>query len=252
MTIRRNSELTGLYISLAGGAAGLLLIALPLLAGLDGMAGGYALAYVGALILLTGAVSAAFFGHRARRLVALFSGRNLLARWRYAPLQVEEQARRERRATSRNNLSLILTIAVFMLACTGLFVGYGFLSGEGENMPAFAGIMLAILLLLAAFAFGMPAVQYRRALRSDPEALIGTDGLYINGALHTWSPPLAGLDGVSLVSDEAGARLSFAVRSRTGLGPGSYSAYTVEVPVPPGDEETARGIVRHFQDRGPA
>jgi len=82
-------------------------------------------------------------------------------------------------------------------------------------------------------------------VRSTHEAVIAPNGLYINGALHVWHSPLSTLDGVSLVEDGAEARLVFSLRYRMGVG--ATETYTVEVPVPPGQEETARGIEEHFQ-----
>ena len=70
--------------------------------------------------------------------------------------------------------------------------------------------------------------------------------MYINGAVHIWGAPLAGLDGVSLIEDGTEARLVFSLRYRTGIG--ATEAYTVEVPVPRGQEEAARRVEEHFRE----
>jgi hypothetical protein len=246
MKTRRNSETTGLIIGVMITVAGGLLILLPFLADLDMMGGGYALLFVGFFVVLIGLITAGIFGHRAARLNSIFSGEKLLAHWVYDPTQVEKQAQRDRQATRNANLGLFLVIAGFMLACIILFAVYGYASGQGDSMPWFIGGMVGVLLLLAAFAFGMPYVQYRRAVRSTHEAVIAANGLYINGALHIWNAPLAALDGVSFVEDCAEARLVFSLRYRTGIG--ATEAYTVEVPVPPGQEETARRVEEHFRE----
>ena len=95
------------------------------------------------------------------RLNSIFSGKKLLAHWIYDPAQVEKQAQRDRQQTKKANLSLFLVMAGFMLACIILFAVYGYASGQGDSMPWFIGGMVGVLLLLAAFAFGMPYVQYR-------------------------------------------------------------------------------------------
>jgi hypothetical protein len=225
--------------------AGGLLILLPFLAHLGMMAGGYALQFVGLFLILVGLVTAGIFGHRAARLNSIFSGEKLLAHWVYDLAQVERQAQRDRQETRNVNLSLFLVIAGFVLGCIILFAVYGYASGQGDSMPWFIGGMVGVLLLLAAFAFGMPYVQYRRAMRSAHEALIAANGLYINGALHIWSAPFAALDGVSLVEDGAEVRLVFSLRYRTGIG--ATEACTVEVPVPHGQEEAARRVEQHFR-----
>ncbi len=225
--------------------AGVLLILLPFLTNLDMMSGGYALQFVGLFLTLGGLITAGIFGHRAARLNSIFSGEKMLAHWVYDPTQVEKQAQRDRRETKSANLVRLLVIAGFMLACIVLFAAYGYASGQGDSMPWFIGAMVGVLLLLAAFAFGMPYIQYRRAVRSSHEAVIAANGLYVNGALHIWNAPLAALDRVSLVEDGAEARLVFHLRYRTGIA--AAETYTVEVPVPPGQEETARRVEGHFR-----
>ena len=247
MKTQRNSETTGLIVGVIIAVAGGLLILLPFLANLNMMGAGYALMFVGFFIVLAGLITAGMFGYRAARLKAMFSGKKLLAHWVYDPIQVEEQAQRDLRETRARNRTLFLVMAGFMVVCIVLFAAYGYLSGEGDNMPGFIGLMLGVLLLLAAFAFGMPFLQYRRAMRSSREAYIAANGLYINGALHTWNAPLAGLDDVSLVADGEGARLVFSLRYVTRVGTTGYETYTVEVPVPRGEEETARRVEEHFR-----
>ena len=116
-------------------------------------------------------------------------------------------------------------------------------------MTLFVGIMAAALLLIAAFAFGMPYVQHRRALGSSRETTIAENGLWINGALHTWDPPLAMLDEVRLLEDGTQARLVFCLRSLSQASVTLYQAYSVEVPVPPGKEAAARRVEQHFRER---
>jgi hypothetical protein len=246
MRIRRNSEVGGLIAGIAIAAVGVLLIVLPLLAGMDMMGGGFALQFGGLFLVVTGVITAAIFGYRVARLESLFAGKNLLAHFVYDLAQTEKQAQRDLQETKARNRMLFLVVAGFMIACIVLFTAYGYLSGEEDSMPGFVAIMLGVLLIVAVFAFGMPYLQYRRAMRSSPEAYIATNGLYVNGALHTWNPPLAGLDGVLLVADEEGTRLVFNLRTLSRTSAAGYDTYTVEVPVPPGQEEAARKVEEHF------
>ena len=245
MKTRRNSEIAGLIAGIMIIVAGVLLILLPSLAYLDMMGGGYALQFVGSFLIVVGLVIAGTFAQRAVRLNSIFSGDKLLAHWIYEPAQVEEQAQRDLQATKSENRSLLLVVAGFMLACIALFAVYGYASGQGESMPWFIGGMVGVLLLVAAVALGMPYLQYRRAVRSTHEAFIAAHGLHINGALHLWNAPLAGLHAVSLVQDSAGARLVFSLHYRAKVG--GMEAYTVDVPVPPGQEEAARTVEEHFR-----
>ncbi len=245
--MQRNPEMTGALAGAALGVGGLVLILLPLLAGMDMMAFGFAMQFLGLFLVVVGLVTAIVYGLRVRRLNTLLAGRTLLAHWVYSPEQLRTQAEREFQETKKRNRILYLIIAGWMVACIVLFVAVGFWQGQGDNMPVFVGIMAGVLLVVGAFAWGMPYLQRRRALRSSGEAYIATNALFVNGVLHTWDRPLAGMDGVSLVEDGGPTRLEFHLRSLSRTNVSLYEPYTVEVPVPPGEEATARRIEQHFQ-----
>jgi len=249
MNLRRNPEVTGLIAGLAILGVGVLLILLPPLLDLDMMQAGFAMQFGGFFLVVVGLIVAAIFGYRANRLKSMFRGSRVLAHWVYEPVQVRGQADADLQSAKERNRVLLLIVAVFVVACTLLFVAIGFSSGEGDNMPLFVGIMAAVLLIVAAFAFGMPYLQHRRALRSSGEALIAENGLYINGALHTWNPPLATLEEVQLVEEGAEARLVFSFRSLSRTSATLYESYSVEVPVPPGQEAEARQVEQYFRER---
>ena len=245
--MKRNPEMVGVLVGLAFLIAGGACILLPVLTAMDLMQGGFALQFLGFFLVIVGVVIAGLYGYRARRLAAMFAGRNLLAHWRYDPVQAEAQARRELAETRQRNRALLLVVAVFVVICTLLFTVYGVLQGEGDNMPIFIAIMAAVLLIVAAFAFLMPSLQYRRARKDGGEAIIAENGLYASGVLHTWNAPLSMLDAVTLEEEGGQARLVFQLRSLSRTSATAYQAYSVEVPVPAGEEGTARRIEAHFR-----
>jgi hypothetical protein len=249
MKIGRNPEVKGLVVGLTILVAGALMMLLPPLLDMDMMQTGFALQFGGFFLAVVGIITAAIFGYRANRLKAMFRGSRLLARWVYDPVQVRDQADKDLQSTKERNRVILSIVAFFMVACTLLFVVIGFLNGEGDNMPLFVGIMAAVLLIVAVFAFGMPYLQQRRALSSSGEAIIAENGLFINGALHTWNPPLAMLDDVALVEDGTQTRLVFSLRSLSRTSATAYEAYCVEVPVPLGKDAAARRVEQHFQGR---
>jgi hypothetical protein len=140
----------------------------------------------------------------------------------------------------------LLVVAIFFVIFTLLFVVIGIASGEGDHMPVFVGLMAAILLIVAAFAFGMPYLQRHRAINSSGEVYVAENGLLINGALHTWDPPLAMLDEVRFTEDGSQPHLVFSLRSLSRANATLYHSYRVEVPVPPGNEAAARRVEQHF------
>jgi len=249
-TLRRNSEITGRTVGLVVALIGVLLMVLPPVAGMDGFYGGFALQFLGFVLLVGGLITAGILARRVRRLESMLRGQEVLARWDYDPRLQREQAERDLATTRGRNLLLLLIVAVLLIACTVMFVIIGFMQGEEENMPAFVALMLGILVVVAFFALVMPTLQYRRALRSGGEAIIAANGLYVSGVLHTWQGPLAAMEGVDLVEDGGQARLLFNLRSLDRTGPMGYRRYTVEVPVPPGEEATARRVEEHFRHQG--
>ena len=248
-TLSRNSEITGRTVGLVLTLAGVLLIILPPVAGIDGFEAGFGLQFLGLFLLVCGLVTAGIFAHRVRRLESMLRGQEVLAHWVYDPHVQREQAERELATTRGRNWLMLLIVAVLLIACTVLFVIIGFMEGEEDNMPAFVAIMLGVLVVVAFFALVMPTLQYRRALRSGGEAIIAANGLYMSGVLHTWQGPMAGMEGVDLVDDGGQAWLLFNLRSLDRTGPMGYRRYTVEVPVPPGEEATARRVEEHFRHR---
>lgn len=248
-TLRRNSEITGRTVGLVLALAGALLMVLPPVAGMDGFEWGFALQFLGLFLLVSGLVTAVIFARRVQRLESMLRGQEVLARWAYDPGLQREQAERDLAATRGRNWLMLLIVAVLTIACTVLFVIVGFMEGQEENMPGFVALMLGMLVVVAFFALVMPTLQHRHALRSGGEAIIAANGLYMSGVLHTWGGPLAGMEGVDLVDDGGQARLLFNLRSLDRTGPMGYRRYTVEVPVPPGEEATARRVEEHFRHR---
>jgi len=247
MKMGRNPEVKGLIAGLVILAVGALMIVLPPLLDMDMMQVGFAFQFGGIFVAIMGIITAAIFGYRVNRLKSMFRGSRVLAHWCYDSVQVRDRADKDLQGAKEKNRILLAIVAFFVVACTLLMVVIGFFEGEGDNMPVFVGLMAAVLVIIAAFAMGMPYVQWRRALSSSGEAIIADNGLYINGALHTWNAPLAILDDVALVEDGTQARLVFSLRSLARTSATAYEAYSVQVPVPPGETATARRVEQHFQ-----
>ncbi|MFN2168283.1 MAG: hypothetical protein ACK2U9_18735, partial [Anaerolineae bacterium] len=126
MNLRRNPEVTGLIAGLAILGVGVLLILLPPLLDLDMMQAGFAMQFGGFFLVVVGLIVAAIFGYRANRLKSMFRGSRVLAHWVYEPVQVRGQADADLQSAKERNRVLLLIVAVFVVACTLLFVAIGF------------------------------------------------------------------------------------------------------------------------------
>lgn len=245
MNTKRNPETSNVLVGVALAIAGLLFILLPPLAGLDMMGFGYAMQFAGLFLLISGMIITLILGRRARRLGAILNGQNLLAHWIYPAELSLKQVERDFRETKARNLFLLLIVMAWLVFFTIIFLLIGF--RQGEDMGLFVALMAGVLLVVAVAAFAAPHIQRRRALRSGGEAYIATDGLFVNGVLHMWEKPLADLRGVQLVEGDGPARLVFRLRSLSQTNVTLYQPYTVELLVPPGEEDAARRIEQRFQ-----
>jgi drug/metabolite transporter (DMT)-like permease len=249
MSMQRTPEQGGLVTGYVLLALGLLLIVVPSAAGLDGFDGGFALAAFGLLLLAVGAITAAIYAPRVRRLRRLLAQENLLAHWVYDAPQVARQVERDRIAERKRNRGLLLIVLAWLVFWSLLFVVIGVVSGQGEDMRLFVAIMAGVGLVVAAAAFLAPRAHARRALHSSGEVCIGRDGLLLNGAYHAWAGRLARLDGVELVADQPEARLVFRLSILTGPGWLHWAPYVVEAPVPAGEMSAARRVVAELAPR---
>jgi len=240
----RNPEWTGLSVGLVLVALGMLMILLPPILQMDMMRSGYGIACLGSFVLLCGAITCIFYVKRVRTLDRILAGQGLLTHWKYDTRRFEQHAHRTLVARKATNRIYFLTMAFFFVLCTALFSIAGWLNGNEDEMPLFIAIMAAILGILALFAFGMPYVEFRATHRSAPDAWIATDGIYINGGLHTWRGPMEKLDSVELIAKSDEPRLVFNLRYLSRMG---WIDYPVEVPVPPGQEEAAQRVIAQLQ-----
>jgi hypothetical protein len=244
MGLRANPEVRGAIVGLVLVVIGLLLMTVPAMAGLDGLGGGYALAVVGLVVTIAGAITVAFLLSRAMAVNRLLAGDGLLAHWTFDEPQRERQVRRDIRTQLAENRSLLLVMLGWWLLWVAIFAVIGYMDGNGDDMPLFIAIMAGVGGLLILAALGIPYLRARAARRTTPEAYVGRRGVLINGAYHSWQPPWAALDSVALRQDPTDARLVFSLRALTGPGWLHWVPYTIEVPVPPGEIAAAKRIVQ--------
>ncbi len=244
MTQRANPERRGIAVGAAVALAGLLLLTVPSLLGLDGMSGGFALGAVGLLLVICGAITVVLFLPRARVLGRMLRGDDLLVHWEYDSPQVTRQVARDKRTELGRNRGLLLIVAIWWVIWVAFFMVLGYAEGNGDDMPLFVGIMLGVGLVVAAAGLGIPHLRARRALSSTPEAIVGRHALYLNGTFHPWDAPLAALDRVTLEETTPEWRLVFHLRALNGPGWLHWVPYKVEVPVPVGQHAKAQEVAQ--------
>lgn len=208
---------------------------------IDGMSGGFALAFVSFFLAVSSIVVALLFVRRARLMDAILADPSPLAHWTYPEEMARVSAEREYREYQERNRAMFIIIGG-MLVVVALF----FLIFVEEGGPE-TGL---ILLVFAAFLFVvsrlMPWLERRRALATSHEALITHSGIVYEGSVYPFHSFLIFRGGVTF--QKAGKKSHSAlVFSFTQLvGRFIIQPFDVVVPVPPGEEERAGRIVREM------
>ena len=207
-----------------------LMIFFPSFAGIDGFDGGFAISLVSLVCALTAFVLIPFFAKRAGAAERMLKQENTLVHWEYTDSLWREYAAKQFKADSRDKRNLFLLMAGFF----GIAIIVILIIG-GEDGPATALILLGIVALLGLVAFLSAWGEHAHNLRSREGAFITRDGVMLNGRLHMWRGWGASLEKVA-VEDGNPALLIFDYSAPSGYARGYY---TVRVPIPPGQMETA-------------
>jgi hypothetical protein len=242
----RNRDTTGVWIGTLIAFLGLVAMAMPGLSGMDMMRMGFGLMFVGFFVLIIGLITAVVFGQRARLMNRILAEENILARWTYDATQSRQQIQEEYARLTTYNRSTFMIVFAWFVVIGGIMVGVN-LFNSGEVNWFFAFLFFGILGLLSLVAFITPILWRRQALSSSREVIIAHSGVVLNGALHTWAPPLNRLESVLFNNASGEKTLEFKIRYLSRASIIKYPTYIVSVPVPAGKEIDAQKIADHFQ-----
>jgi hypothetical protein len=230
---QRNPELIGLLVGLLITLLGVGQIVVPGLAGADMMAFGYALGFVGIMVVATGLLVTWTYGRRAAAWQRIMAGNDVLAHWHYTPDEWQRyaEAEFEQERSDKRALWTLTTVIIVVVSAAFLLI-------DPEAGRWVALVMVSLDALLAVLALLLPWLDYRRNMRAPGAALISSRGVCLNGRLHLWNLLGSRLRRVSL-SEGSPAILSFLITypSRTGR-----QSYTLRVPVPAGQEPAAQQV----------
>jgi hypothetical protein len=220
---------------------------LPSALGMDGMGGGYAIAFVSGFVALCGLITTAVFAARARILGRLLSGTGVLVHWTYPEEERADHTRKELAEERRASWTLLLVIAGFSLV-----IGIGFLIADpdaGRFVLLVLACVVALLTIVAALA---PRIRHARRRKATREALISREGAYVFGMLHTWRLLGARVEGAEVTgAGKPVLRVAYSAPVVYGRFFFTRQSYTVSIPVPHGEEERAQDVVRALLGSGP-
>ena len=218
---------------------GVVMIFGPELVGMDGFEGGFAISFGGILVATLGVIVAGLYLKQTNILSGILRGEGLLVHWTFAPEMWKEYTRKEYAEEIADKKGLFVIVSAI-----ALFLGFAFWFFDTEA-GFFVFLVMLGLVVLVGFTWRFSAWYYRKQNeRGVKEAYITRSGVYMNRRLYTWRLYSARLLSVEIENIRALAVLKFNFTAFTIPSP---QTYTVRVPIPHGQEETARTIVQQLK-----
>jgi hypothetical protein len=201
---------------------------------IDGMSGGYAIAFVSFFFAVTGMAVAALFFRRAQVMDSILNSTRLLAHWIYSPDEAKQSARFEyAQYQERNRATFFIVGGMLFLVALAMMI----FAGEGGLITGM--FLLGFTVFLFIVSRVTPAIVLKNALKSPKKAYIAENGIIYEGSVYPFQSFLLRMDGVSFNrrTGKRPAALIFSFVQLIGLS--ILSPFDVEIPVPEGEEETA-------------
>jgi len=219
-------------------AVGIMMVFGPGIIGVDGFEGGFAISFIGLFIAILGLVVAGFYFQQANILGGILRGEGLLIHWTFDDEMWKEYTRKEYAEEISEKKGLFVIVSVFALF-------FGFLFWFLDNEAGFFVFLVMLGLIgLVGFTWRFSAWYYREQNeRGAKEAYIARSGVYMNHRLYAWRLFSAKLLGVKIENSNG---LSFLKFNYTGFTVPAPQTYTIRVPIPIGQEETAKTIVQQL------
>ncbi len=237
--MKQNPERKSSLVSVVIAAIGIVIMFVPAIVGMEGMDGGYAVILLGVVVIITGIVAFFVYTWRAKKLDAMLGGKNLLVHWTYS--QDEWRRYTEKAHEDKKSASKVL---FFIISGFAIVIGAGFFIKDPDSGKYVFLAMLGLIVIIGFVALLTTMLDYRRNKKNLGEAYVATDGIYLNGVLHTWKGLATHLDNVVYEEDARSLIFTYVALDRIGL-----HSYTVRVPVPQGQEAKASELLAQFKSR---
>ncbi len=239
-----NTQRRGMWIGAAVGVLGLAMIFLPPLLGADMMDLGYGLAFVGVFIALTAFIVVFVYWRRFKAMDRLISGEGVLVHWTYDSETWRRYAEVSYQRKLKENQPKLILVAVLMLV-VGAVIAVPMFLDESDGLLPFLGIYFGAFMVIFLVAMTAPRMEYQYNLSHLGEALIGTEGLIVNGQLHHWKSLGGRLEGIKRVDGDP-ALLAFRLSYPNRYG---RQEYEICVPIPMGREAEADRVMGQLGGR---
>ena len=220
---------------------GIVMIFLPGIIGMDGFNGGFALSFLGGFVAIIGIICVVVFARMARLFDNIMKKENILVHWSYSQDDWKQYTEEEHREDARDKRNLF-----FLVAAISVVVGIIMWAMHPDDGVIVLIIILGIIAIVGLTAFLSILSPYRWNKKHLGDVYIAKDGAYLNRRLHIWKGLGTQLEGVTYEEGkQALARINIAYSS---INTTMRNSYTARIPVPRGQEETAKNIVEQIQE----
>lgn len=189
----KNSQQKAVIISLIISFSGVILTYLTFTEG-NPLYKAYAFTLISIFIVLGGLIVAIILRSRAKKMKTLISGENVIASWQLSHQKKLEYVNFLFQNEKDKNKAIFLITAFLIVIVFGIVI---LVMGEGRGVMFL--FMVALIAIIATFAFAMPAYYRNKNLKGDGVILIGRKFAYINGFFHNWDFPLSGIQKVKII-----------------------------------------------------
>jgi hypothetical protein len=213
---------------------------------IDGMSGGFALAFISFFLAVSSAAVALLFVHRARVMDAILTGPSPLAYWTYpVDVALTSVEREYRDCQERNKATFIIIGGMLVIVALVFFIFVG------EGGPETALFLLAFTVFLYIVSRVMPGLERRRAMQASHTAFIAHAGIIYEGAVYPFRSFMMWRDGISFskASEKKPAMIIFSFSQLVGRF--IIQPFDIAIPVPAGEEEKAIRIVQELGGKDP-
>lgn len=160
------------------------------------LTGIWAIALFGMFVFLSAVIVAFIFKSRAKKLQTLITGENLVVSWTLNSKEKSTYVKCLFENEKAKNKGILWITTILIVVIFGIFI---LVIEEGKAAMFLA--MIALIVFLGLFAFGMPIYYKNKNLNGDGNVLIGKKYAYINGFFHNWDFPLSGIKKVGVIHE---------------------------------------------------
>lgn len=189
---------------------------------------------------ITAIIVAIMYTKRTRLVSRMLRKENLLAHWTYSPSEWSAYAQKEHKENKREKRNLFLIVVA-----VSFIVGIILSIMHPDGWLIFLFTVLGIIMLSGGAATLAVWMRYQQNRKYQGEAYISSNAVYLNRELHVWKGYGAKLEEASYDDTKQTMPLLQIVYSSPSRSTRLYT--TVRVPVPTGEEKTAKRIASVLQ-----